>query len=186
MEGHDICLHGFYHRANGTCRGLVARLLGQVYTDREGEFFQIGAPEAEERLRRGLALFRNTELPVHGFTPPAWLLSQEGRTVLQQTGLRYATSLNHIELLQESRHIYAPALVLSCRSSWRRLLSRIWVHLWFACNRNQSVLRLAVHPIDLTFPEIEDTVFSLLRVALRNRTPCTYRDLLQTECAVRP
>jgi hypothetical protein len=179
-EGHEVCLHGFYHRAERVTGGPLARSVGEIYTAREGEFFQIGYREAEEKLRQGLALFERVGLPVCGFTPPAWLLSAEGREALGRLGLRYTTFLNHVELLQEGRRLHAPTLVFSSRSAWRRAASRAWVRFALHWHRRCPILRVAAHPVDFAYPAIEKELFSLIEYAAKIRVSCTYGELAQT------
>lgn len=177
-QGHEVSLHGFFHRAERVTGGPVARFLGQIYTAREGEFFQIRFCEAEQKVREGLALFQQAGLPVCGFTPPAWLLSREGREALKYLGLSYTTSLQHVDFLQAGRRLRAPTLVFSSRSAWRRYVSQAWVRFAFNRHRHCPLLRVAVHPLDFMYPAIEQSLYSLIQRGIETRTPCTYRDLL--------
>jgi predicted deacetylase len=178
-EGHEICLHGFCHRAERVTGGPLARFVGELYTAREGEFFQIGYREAEEKLRQSLVLFERVGLPVCGFTPPAWLLSAEGRKALRRLGLHYTTSLNHLELLRERRRLRAPTLVFSSRSAWRRAASRAWVRFALHLHRRSPILRVAAHPVDFAYPAVEKALFSLIERAIKVRIPCTYQDVVR-------
>lgn len=178
--GHDLCLHGNTHAADEIRGGPVARLMARFYTNREGEFYQLTRTEAEAKLDSGLELFGRTELPLHGFTAPAWLLSPPAREALRNRGFHYNTLLSQVELLQEDRPIAAPTLVFSCRSAWRRFVSIHWTRFWMRIHADTPVLRLAVHPCDLEHPAILDAVLQLLRRARTDRRPITYRDLAST------
>ena len=176
--GHDICLHGNTHAADEMRGGPIARLMARFYTNREGEFYQLTRDEALRKLDDGLELFDRAGIPVCGFTAPAWLLSPDSRAALKIRDFHYNTLFGRVELLQEERSIAAPTLVFSCRSAWRRLISIHWTRFWMRVHRKAPVLRLAVHPSDLDHPPILNSVLCLLRRAVKDRRPMTYRDLL--------
>jgi len=186
--GHDICLHGFFHRVEAVTGGAVNRLVGRHYTAGEGEYYQIDAATARDRIDRGLhILAQEAGLPVMGFTPPAWLLSEAGRAELVAAGLHYTTTFGAIDLLQHDRRLRAPTLVFSCRAAWRRGVSRIWVRFWAWVHAGAPILRIAAHPCDFEHPAIEASLWSRVRAALAaGRTPATYRDLLPGDPAPVP
>lgn len=178
-EGHDLCLHGFFHKAETVRGGPWNRLVGRCYTQSEGEFYQIEEATARDHLRRGLMLFAAAGLPVHGFTPPAWLLSPGGRTALREAGFHYTTSFNRVDLLQQGRSLPAPTIVYSCRSPSRRLISRIWAPFWARVNRAAPLLRIAAHPGDFKDSHVETSLLHQVEEAVAGgREPITYRDLL--------
>jgi uncharacterized protein len=176
--GHDLCLHGNAHRAARIEGGIGAQFTGRVYTAGEGEFHRLDEAEAERSVADGLALFASAQLPVYGFTAPAWLISDAARRVLVRSGFLYQTLWGRVELLQSGDSLPAPTLVYSSRSAPRRFLSRLWVPLFLRWNRNRPLLRLAVHPIDLEHPAIEAQLYRVLENALATRTAVTYRDLI--------
>lgn len=183
--GHDICLHGFFHRVERVSGGPLARLIGRHYTAGEGEYHQINRATARDRIARGLhILATEAGLPVTGFTPPAWLLSNEARAELVAAGLHYTTSFGAVDLLQLEQRLRAPTIVYSCRNRWRRVVSCIWVRFWSRVHRNAEILRIAAHPCDFAHPAIETSLWRHVRRALADgRTPVTYRDLLPGEVA---
>lgn len=187
-EGHDICLHGFYHRVEAVTGGAVNRLVGRHYTAGEGEYYQIEQAVARDRIERGLRIVaEEAGLPVVGFTPPAWLLSEAGRSALVAAGLHYTTTLGSVDFLQLDRRLRAPTLVYSCRSTWRRAVSRVWVRFWAWANTSAPVLRVAAHPCDFEHASIERSLWARIRAAVEDgREPVTYRDLLPTAAAVAP
>ncbi len=216
VEGHEICLHAYLHRAEAVNGNALQRAMGKHYTAGEGEFYQIDEPEAERRLREGLRIVRDgCDVPVWGFTAPAWLLSDGGRRALVKLGFHYTTLWGQVELLQggskpeddpeaaariqasprptvgrhpdrlqagsctgPTRTIPAPVLVWSVRAAWRRVCSRGWVRLWGAGKRRAPVLRVAVHPVDFSYPSIEASVRAAIVRSLRGRVAACYRDLL--------
>ncbi len=181
--GHDICLHGNTHAANQIRGGPIARLMARFYTNSEGEFYQLTRDETIGKLDDGLELFDRAGFPVYGFTAPAWLLSPDSRAALKERGFHYNTLFSRVELLQEERSIAAPTLVFSCRSAWRRLTSIHWTRFWMRVHRKAPVLRLAVHPCDLDYPPILNSVLCLLHRAVKDRRPMTYRDLVSASAS---
>lgn len=178
-EGHEVCLHGYFHQVDRVRGGPVARLIGRGYTQSEGEFFQIGRAEADAKIRAGLSLLTAAGMPIYGFTPPAWLLSEAGRQALIAADLHYSTSWGKVELFSADRVMPAPTVVYSCRAGWRRVLSLVWAPLWYRVNRNAEWLRLAVHPGDLKYPAIERSVLGIAADAVATgRRPITYRECL--------
>lgn len=178
-EGHEICLHGFFHRAEAVTGSAVQRAMGRHYTAGEGEFYQIDETTAAARLREGGAMLaRGIGVPVWGFTAPAWLLSDGGRAALRAAGFHYSTAWGRVELLQAGTSLAAPTLVWSVRAAWRRVCSRGWVRLWGAWQRRASVLRIAVHPVDFAHPAIAASVRAAIARHRGDREPACYRDLL--------
>ncbi len=175
--GHEIVLHGYTHLSGRIRGGLIAQAMGRIYTAREGEFYQITYDEAHRRLSRGLDLFRGAGLAVEGFTAPAWLLSGEARRALADLDFLYTTTFGHIEVFPGRRRYSAPVLVFSSRSRGRRWLSRCWAPLWGRINRDSSILRLAVHPGDLQYSAIRETIFDLARQLSSARSVVTYAEL---------
>lgn len=181
--GHEIALHGFTHRAETVTGGPLDRLIGRRYTAGEGEFFQITRAEATRRVHEGLVLLgRRAHLPVYGFTPPAWLLSPDGRAALRDAGLYYTTRWGAVELLRDASRLAAPTLVYSCRSGWRRLLSCAWVRVWHQIHQRAPILRVAIHPGDFDHAALIASLRRQLeRAVAAGRTPSTYRDLLPAD-----
>ncbi|MCB1122205.1 MAG: polysaccharide deacetylase family protein [Verrucomicrobiae bacterium] len=177
-ENFDLCLHGYFHKAEAVRGGWFQQMKGNVYTTGEGEFYQLNQEQAASKLRDGLGLFESSGLEVHGFTAPAWLVSKEAREAISEYGFQYNTLWDGVELPASRIFVKAPTLVYSSRNAWRRFVSRIWINLFHAVKRNSHFLRLAVHPIDFEYPAIENHLYRVLEKALRDRTCCTYRDLI--------
>ncbi len=52
------------------------------------------------------------------------------------------------------------------------------MRLWGALQRRAPVLRVAVHPVDFSYPTIESSVRAAIARNLRSRAAARYRDLL--------
>lgn len=182
-RGHDVCLHGFVHGVERLRGGAVARLIGRLYTDREGEFYRLGYEDAVRRLRAGRELLARAGLEAAGFTPPAWLAGREVLRALADLGFAYTTTLGSLVLPVDGVRLRAPTLVFSSRSPWRRRASLSWVPRWARLTAGARVLRIAVHPGDLLDPEIRRTLHGLVRTAAGRRRPITYRELADAASA---
>lgn len=180
-DGHDLCLHGYYHRADEITGGVKSQVTGKIYTSGEGEFFQITEDQAKAKLKDGLALFEEANIPAVGFTAPAWLLSDEGYAALKQKGFQYNTLWSEVQLPQLNQSYKAPTLVYSSRSAWRRVVSKVWINFYHWKHRNTHFLRFAVHPADFDHADIEAHIYKTLPKALASREAETYRDLIPNE-----
>jgi len=180
-EDFDLCLHGYYHQADAVRGNWYQQLMGKVYTTGEGEFYQLSKMQAEEKLNAGIRMFTSNQLPVYGFTAPAWLVSTEAKAAIKDSGFQYNTLWGGIELPSLNTFVKAPTLVYSSRNVWRRLVSKLWINLFHKLNRNTHIIRLGVHPIDFDYPDIEAHLYRVLEKALRSRTTRTYRDLIPKE-----
>lgn len=179
--GHEICLHGYYHKVERIEGTWSERLVGRHYTRGEGEFYRLPRAEAARRLASGLALCRQAGLTVCGFTAPAWLLGREAAEAVREAGFRYTTRWSTVERLPEARTVRAPTLVWSTRRAWRRTASRAWVRLWGAVHRGSSVLRVAAHPGDFAHPAVAESLRCALAAAAADREGCTYAEWLTAE-----
>jgi hypothetical protein len=175
--GHEIVLHGWRHRADPVRGGLFPRLVGRVYTAGEGEFYQLGYPEARRRLEAGRDELAGAGLAPAGFVAPAWLLSGLARRAVCDLGFPYTTYLHGFELLPGGPRLYAPSLVFSLRSAWRKRVSLSWIPLWARLNARAALLRVAVHPIDLRDEAGRAAMLRLAAAAARRRRVCTYAEL---------
>jgi uncharacterized protein len=177
--GHEICLHGLRHRDDHADRGGWRRAFwSRFYTAREGEFYQLTEEEAGARLDEGAALFRQAGLSARGFIAPAWLLSRGTFRAAAARGWEYTTTWNRIIRLPGGEAIPAPTVTASARSGWRRGLSRLWIAGWGRANRHQPVLRIALHPMDFTFPALRNALYSLLEREAATRRVMTYAEWL--------
>ena len=150
--GHEMVLHGLTHcDESPLCGGLRDRLLRRWYTDGEGEFAALDEPDASRRLDEAMAWAQSMRLPVTGFVPPAWLMSEGAWQALAAQPLHYTCTLRDIVRLPQRQRLSAPALVFSTRAAWRRLGSRIWNRALARLAAASPVLRLELHPHDADY-----------------------------------
>jgi predicted deacetylase len=172
-RGHELALHGYFHRDCGSPVSVADWVLRRVYTAGEGEFCALNRRECAERLVLGQRWFVANGWPLAGFVPPAWLLNDEAWQALRQfSELQYVTTRNCIHLLRLGVALRAPCLAVSVRSAWRRALSLAWSRV--ALRRAQTpVVRIALHPRDAEFPAIRRAWQRELERLLKSCTPAT-------------
>jgi predicted deacetylase len=175
--GHEIFLHGWYHRDTGTHSG-AASFKARHMTAGEGEFLGLDAGEAERRIRDGRALLEDIiGRPVTGFVAPAWLYGEGAHEALKATG---------IQLAEDHWRVWNPftgaVLAKSPVITWAsRTRMRRWSSLAVAAAARMvplpKVVRLAVHPGDVTSPALLASISATLKSMLRTHAPGRYSDL---------
>ncbi|MDF7808177.1 polysaccharide deacetylase family protein [Pontiellaceae bacterium B12219] len=175
---HDISLHGYAHRAGHRPEKPVEWLMANIYTAGEGEFYKLSVPEADMLLFQGLELFRQAGIQANGFIAPAWLMENEHIPIVEKAELSYCVTFKHIYDLKRLETLYAPVLCTTSRTRLRRALTRQVVSGLARKHRNEPILRIAVHPVDFQWPEIEHFIFRLIEQCLADREPTTYQELV--------
>ncbi len=170
-HGHELALHGYFHRDLGVPQSAVDWLRRRVYTAGEGEFWALSRDEAAERLLLGQRWFAANRWPLAGFVPPAWLLSPEAWRALREfPAFSYVTTFTHVHALHTGLSVRAPCLTFSTRAPWRRTLSRAWATVgWIEA----PLARLALHPQDAAYPELRRAWQRKLDALLQDRTALT-------------
>lgn len=178
-RGHELALHGYFHRDCGAPVSIADWYRRRVYTVGEGEFAALNERECAERLLLGRRWFHANGWPLAGFVPPAWLLCEEAWKALRQIHeLQYVTTRQCIHMLQLDLALRAPCLAFSVRNPWRRAASLAWCKL--AHHRMRPPLvRLALHPHDAQFPALRRAWQRELERLLRARTAVTKRDFVE-------
>jgi predicted deacetylase len=177
-QGHEICLHGYTHQAEEVSGHVVDHAIARVYTDREGEFYQLGEDRARALISRGVHILSSAGLHPKGFVAPAWLLSKGTRKALVASELSYTTTLRHVIPTSERGRIWAPVITLSTRSRPRRAMSVAWAAAMLAVTRETPNLRVAAHPTDLDSPAGRRALADLLEAAAKDRAILTYSGLM--------
>ncbi len=176
-EGHEIVAHGFYHvREPRTRESARDRFVTRVYTQGEGEFYDLSEFEAEYRLKLVRSTFRDAGLSPRGFIAPAWLLSAGSERALKTLGFDYTVSIGEVRDLQQARSTVSRSLVYSARSTLRRLCSLGWNALLFTAVRCRPLLRLSIHPPDFEHAAVWNHILSLVRRFRKTHRPVTYLD----------
>ena len=175
--GHEIVLHGYFHeRPPGSDETLRRRLMTQIYTANEGEFYDLPYEEAFGRITRGRDELRGAGLTPRGFIAPAWLLGTEARKAAADADLEYTTLLTAIVDLRTDVSFDARSLVYSTRSRARRIASLAWNGTLSYLQRASPLVRLGIHPPDFRHPEVWRHVLRMVDRLATERTPMTYCD----------
>ena len=178
-DGDEIALHGWTHLDEGVPHGIVDRLRRTRYTRSEGEFWDLDAGAAAERLAAGIDWFESNGWPLHGFVAPAWLLGPGAWEALRRSRLRYTSTLRHIHLLPDAGRITSQSVVYSSASAWRRRSSLAWAGIVATALRNNPVLRIELHPRDADHAPVRRSWQRLLERQLRVRAALTVAQLTE-------
>ncbi len=174
--GHEIVLHGFHHerarRPNETSRD---KFITRFYTADEGEFYDLSYDVARTLLDAARHEFLEHGFQACGFVAPAWLLGGEAERAVIDAGFTYTTTLRKVRDFVARQEYSSQSLVYSVRSSWRRGVSLGWNRYLFSRLRNNDLLRLSLHPPDLSYPDVWRQIACLIADAMADRTPMTYQ-----------
>ena len=147
-DGHEIVIHGYFHerppRPNESFRD---KFLTRLYTNDEGEFYDLDYEEALRRIRNA----RDAEL-------------------------EYTTRLRTVRDLRSGEEFSTRSMVYSVRSGWRRAVSCAWNAGLLHFLENNPLLRLSIHPPDYSHPAIWRQIMRVIDKFNETRTPTTYRD----------
>ena len=178
--GHEMVLHGFYHRrekAGGG--GWTRKIVTEHYTAGEGEFYDLDYETARGRMGRGREKLTGAGLEVIGFIAPAWLLGDEEERAARNLGFAYTTRLGGVLDLRCGDYTASQSLVYSVRSAWRRAVS-LWWNAWLASRlRKNPLARLGLHPPDWGHDKIRAQALRLAREAAAERKVIRYRDWVE-------
>jgi uncharacterized protein len=178
LRGDEIVLHGYRHTDTPPRpRGIREWLTRRIYTDSAGEFWQLDFGAARMRILRGLVVLRSAGWHPTGFVAPAWLMSPPALCALEEAPLQYFATRDAVVSLRSGERIAAPSLVVSTGAAWRRAVSPMWNQACLARHATSRVVRAALHPADLRYPEIE-TLWRRLLCQLGDRTIVTEAQLL--------
>jgi predicted deacetylase len=172
-EGHEIYLHGYYHRArtwaetsrNDSDAGIAARarhtFAQKVVSGGEAEFSDVSHDEALKRLDDGERVLREAGLSIRGFVAPAWSMPSWVLALLGERG--YSFTEDHVRVYDPAAKRSRPSLVLNYASRTpSRLLSSV---AWCRIARPARAVfpaRIAIHPADMRYALLRSEIESLL------------------------
>jgi predicted deacetylase len=164
--GHEIYLHGYYHRARLEVEGSLADRARHAFAQRvvsggEAEFSDVSPDEARARLERGERMLEDVGLAIRGFVAPAWSMPRWVLGLLGERG--YTFTEDHLRIYDPSARTSRPSLVLNFAS---RTPSRLFSSVaWCRMARPLARLvpaRIAIHPADMRFALLRAEVESAL------------------------
>jgi predicted deacetylase len=147
-EGHEIYLHGFYHRADAEKPSARAFFRQRVVSAGEAEFASIDAREAERRLDEGTRVLTEAGLRIDGFVAPAWSFAPSLLGALGDRGIRYTE--DHLTVYDPVERTRRRSLVLNFASrSLPRMASTVAFCRVATVGARLFPTRFAIHPGDM-------------------------------------
>jgi predicted deacetylase len=168
-DGHEIYLHGYYHRARLASEGGAAERLRHLFAQRvvsggEAEFSDVSREEALSRLDRGERMLRAAGLTIRGFVAPAWSMPRWVLDLLRDRGYRFSEDHLHIHDPAGGRSRKSLVLNYASRTPGRLFSSVAWCRAARPLRR-LAPTRIAIHPADMRFALLRAEAASLLRWA---------------------
>jgi predicted deacetylase len=179
--GDEIVLHGLYHYNDVSSPSPRVWFWNRFYTTREAEFLDLDFHAAHFRIRYGRRRLEKIGLHPVGFVAPAWLMNPEVLRAVFDAGLAYTNTVDSI-VASSGKIIRCRSLCYSARSKWRQVASIGWNSLLWRAKRGHQVVRLSLHPHDLTVGSFRTQISAIITCANSlgfNST--TYRDLISEE-----
>jgi uncharacterized protein len=165
-HGDEIVLHGWLHRA-GPEGGRLRRTVGRAVARGAAEFAALDPAQAAHRLAQAAQVMRSVGLLARGFTPPGWLASPGAVRALVDAGYDYVTTHRGLRSLPDG--LVCRGFALSHRPVGG-LSERLGAAVLRAGARRAAarggLIRLALHPDDLSRPALRDTTLRTIEAVL--------------------
>jgi predicted deacetylase len=160
-DGHEIYLHGYYHRARTAQKTATGWFAQKVVSAGEAEFSDVTRAEALERLAAGEDMLSNAGLTIRGFVAPAWSMPRWVLDLLGRRGYRFTE--DHLRVHDPAARRTRASVVLNfaSRTPARLLSSALWCRLARPARRVLPA-RIAIHPADMRFALLRSEIESLL------------------------
>jgi predicted deacetylase len=173
----EVVLHGYFHqRPRRTVESLFNQFVTRIYTQDEGEFFDLDYDEAKRRITAAREEFEAVGLKPRGFVAPGWLLGTEAERAARDCGLEYTTRIASVIDLRSGDTFASRSLVYSVQNELRRQASLCWNAALAQLSRTKSLVRLSIHPVDHRYAAIWNQIGRFLDEMQSDRTPTTYHD----------
>ncbi len=178
-QGVEMFVHGWFHKDLADHSGAAA-FKAKHLTAGEGEFLGLSQAVAAQRMADGKALIEDAiGRSVAGFIAPAWLYGAGARAALAAS--TFALAEDHLRVWQPaSGKVLAkgPVITWASRSRPRQVSSRFFAGLARTALHGQSVVRVAVHPGDVTVPALLGSIAATFQSFASRRLAGRYADLL--------
>jgi hypothetical protein len=170
-SGHEVFLHGFYHRSTEAEReAMLARGVGgraatfvsqKLVSQNEAECSLLTTEELERRIGFGEAVLEEAGLRIEGFVPPAWGLQPDLEGILARRGYRYLEE--RLAIVDPVARVRRRSLVLNFASRTpERILSTTAFCRGARPLAALAPTRIALHPKDLHVRLLRHETESLL------------------------
>lgn len=177
-RGVEMFLHGAEHLDRTPHRGWFARVKASQMTAGEGEFLGLSRTNAASQIAAGRSLIEDvTGRPVAGFVAPAWLYGP---------GAHEALAESNIGLVEDHWRVWdagtnatiarSPVITWATRTPARKV-SSLAVASITRTVPGPRVMRLAVHPGDVTSGRVRRSISRTIDVLARRRIVSRYADL---------
>jgi uncharacterized protein len=177
---HEPVLHGYFHQRQRKGEdSLFSKLTTEIYTAGEGEFFDLSAGEACNRLQSGLEDLAFLPRKVVGFIAPAWLLSAGSEIAVRGLGFRYTTQLSCVQIFGCSSEVRSRSLVWSTRANWRAVMSLAWNRGLAITTAQAPLIRIAIHPLDVRHPAVWRQIRQLVAGMSQGRECVSYEKFVE-------
>lgn len=177
--GVEMLLHGWSHRDESAHSGWAERFRARHMTAGEGEFLGLDRGEALARLRDGRALLEDIlGEPVTGFVAPAWLYGEGAKLALIDGGFTLAE--DHMQVWNPATGAVlarGPVISWASRSKGRIASSLAFARVAPLLLARQRLVRIALHPGDVTVPALVDSIERTLDHFAQRREVTRYADL---------
>lgn len=145
-------------------------IMQRVLTQDEGEFAEVTVDQAKNLLNKGYQDYHQCfKTFPRGFVPPAWLAPSWLGQVLKDNQMYYTENHLYFWNLKKGTKVFSPVITWSTLSNWQRKASLYSSAFLLLALKWNPVLRIAIHPQDLEFPEIKSSIESILKKALSQR-----------------
>jgi predicted deacetylase len=180
--GHEMVIHGYFHeRPRQKAETVFDRFVTQVYTNGEGEFYDLGYDEAFRRIKTAREEFWASGLKPSGFVAPAWLLGPDAERAARDAEMEYTTRLRSVHDLRSSENFPARSIVYSVRNGWRRTTSLLWNAALGRALKHNPLLRISIHPADYSHPSVWRQIVDLITATNGTRMVTTYQDWISEQ-----
>jgi len=181
-DGHEIVIHGYFHQRQKRSRETVRdAFITRLYTEGEGEFYDLSYVEALRRIVAARDEFRSAGFNPRGFIAPAWLLNGEGEAAARDAEMEYTTRLTTVLDLRSGARFDSRSLVYSTRTALRRNASRVWNAGVARAISGGALARLSIHPPDPRFSAVWRQITAFAADLAETRTPTTYGDWISDQ-----
>ena len=178
-SGIEMFVHGWYHKDTGEHHG-VSGLKARYMTASEGEFLGLSYSEAARRMEDGRALVEDIiGRKSSGFIAPAWLYGAGALDALKDSTFDIAEDHMKVWMPQTGKVVArGPVITWASRSNVRTASSLAFAALASQALHPLRIVRVAVHPGDVTKDSILSSIKRTLRRFANTREAGTYRSLL--------
>jgi predicted deacetylase len=166
-SGHEIYLHGYYHRARTerSALGVAERarhaFAQKIVSGGEAEFSDVSPEEARQRLDDGERMLRDAGLAIRGFVAPAWSMPAWVLALLGERGYSFTEDHTRIYDPASGRSRASVVLNYASRTPGRLLSSVAWCRIARPARRLLPA-RIAIHPADMRYALLRGEIESLL------------------------